>query len=251
MAARKKQEEISPTPEKPAEVKPSAPVEVVLDKEEVKTEPVVTSATAAPEVIENIKVIREPAVQEAKVEVMTPTEAPVSADPLSNFKDKVNEELNMPDIPKRKNYMWPILLIFIIAIVLLVGIFVYKQGLLKKVTVTITPAATPAPAVTVEPKQAVVDLTKYEIEILNGSEVTGEAAKQKDGLEAAGFTVSSVGNADNSDYTDTIIKAKANVDSAFIAKLKNVLSNTFTVGPVQTLSSDAAVPVQVILGTQK
>jgi hypothetical protein len=120
---------------------------------------------------------------------------------------------------------------------------------LKKVV--IAPAATPTPTVTVEPTQAVADLTKYEIEILNGSEVTGEAAKQKDTLEAAGFTVSSVGNADNSDYTDTIIKTKADVDSAFIAKLKSVLSDTFTVGPVQSLSSDVAVPVQVILGTQK
>jgi hypothetical protein len=243
MAARKKQEEKLPTPEKPAEVKPSAPVEVA--------QPAVTSATVAPEVIEIIEVVREPAVQEARVEAVTTTEAQPSADPLSDFKDKVNEELDMPDIPKRKNYMWPILLIFIIAIVLLVGIFVYRQGLLKKVTVNITPAATPTPTVTVEPTPAVVDLTKYEVEILNGSEVTGEAAKQKDNLETAGFTVSSVGNADNSDYTDTIIKAKADVDSAFIAKLKSVLNDTFTVGPVQSLSSDAAVPVQVILGTQK
>jgi len=251
MAAHKKQEGKLSTPEKPAEVMPSAPVEAMPDKEEVKAGPAVTSATAATEVIEIIKVIREPSVQEAKVETVTPAEAQPSADPLSNFKNKVNEELNMQDIPKRKNYMWPILLIFIIAIVLLVGIFVYKQGLLKKVTVNIMPAATPTPTVTVEPTQAVVDLTKYEIEVLNGSEVTGEAAKQKDNLEAAGFTVSSVGNADNSDYTDTIIKAKASVDSAFIAKLRSVLSNTFTVGPVQTLSSDAAVPIQVILGTQK
>jgi len=250
MAARKKQEEKLTTPEKSAEVMPSAPVEAAPDGE-LKTEPVITSTTAAPEVIENIKVVQEPVVQEAKVGDVMPTETPAPADPLGNFKDKVNEELNMPDIPKRKNYMWPILLIFIIAIVLLVGIFVYKQGLLKKVTVNIAPAATPTPTVTVEPTQAVVDLTKYEIEILNGSEVTGEAGKQKDSLEAAGFTVSSVGNADNSDYTDTIIKAKASVDSAFIAKLKSVLSNTFTVGTVQSLSSDADVPVQVILGTQK
>jgi hypothetical protein len=243
MAAHKKQEEKLTTPKKPAEDKPSAPVEAVPDKEEVKTEPVVASAIAAFEVIEDIEVV-----QEAKVGDK-PTEATAPADPLSNFKDKVNEELNMPDIPKRKNYMWPILLVFIIAIVLLIGIFVYKQGLLKKVV--IAPAATPTPTVTVEPTQAVADLTKYEIEILNGSEVTGEAAKQKDTLEAAGFTVSSVGNADNSDYTDTIIKTKADVDSAFIAKLKSVLSDTFTVGPVQSLSSDVAVPVQVILGTQK
>jgi hypothetical protein len=245
MAAQKKQEEKVSASEKPAEVKPSAPVQAVPDKEEVKTaEPVVTSTTAAPEAVENIKVVPEP-------QGVPPAGTPVTSDPLGDFKEKVNEELNMPDIPQKKNYMWPILLIFIIAIVLLVGIFVYKQGMLKKVTINIAPTASPTPTIMVKPTQAVVDLSKYEIEILNGSEVTGEASRQKANLEAAGFTISSVGNADTSDYTDTIIKAKTDVDSNFIAKLKSVLSNTFTVGTVQPLSSDAAVPVEVILGTQK
>ena len=175
--------------------------------------------------------------------------------PLNKFKDRVNEEINMQDKPRKKNYMWPILLIFIIAILLLAGVFAYKKGFLGIEKINIissspTPTPTVAPSSTPTPSVA-VDLSEYEIEILNGSEVDGEASRQKDNLEGEGFTISSIGNADDSDYTDTIIEAKKDVDKNFIAKLKDALSNTFTVGEVQALSEDSSASVIVTLGTKK
>jgi len=183
---------------------------------------------------------------------VTPVNLSPAANPLDDFKEKVDREMSMQNNSK-KNYMWPILSIFIIAIILLAGVFAYKQGLFsglfKKEKVNVvslspTPAASPVPT-------KVVDLKKYEIEILNGSEVDGEASRQKTGLETAGFTISSIGNADNTDYTDTIIKAKADVDKDFVAKLKTELEKTFTVGETQVLSGDSSVPIVVILGTKK
>ncbi|MDZ4227900.1 MAG: LytR C-terminal domain-containing protein, partial [Candidatus Levybacteria bacterium] len=132
---------------------------------------------------------------------------------------------------------------------LLVGVFLYKYGISikdKVNVVTLVPTPTAAP----EPTKA-IDLTKYEIEIQNGGGVSGEAGRQEASLGGEGFTISSIGNADNSDYADTLIKAKAEVEKAFLDKLKSVLENTFTLGEIETLSESSSVPVVVIIGTKK
>lgn len=100
-----------------------------------------------------------------------------------------------------------------------------------------------------EPTKA-VDLTKYEIEIQNGSGISGEASRQQENLESEGFTVSSIGNADNSDYTETIIQAKETVEAAFLDKLKSVLEESFVVGETEELPQDADSDVIVILGSE-
>jgi hypothetical protein len=243
-----------------AEEKPAiTPIE--NKTEEIKTEPaVVQNVAAAP--IEKI----ETTVPESAVKTDAPSPASTPAtpiapaanlssqqpNPLSDFKEKVEEEMNMPAKPQ-KNYMWPILFIFIIAIVLLAGVFAYKQGMFKEIgekskVTTVSP--TPTSAVTPSPAKT-IDLTKYEIEILNGSEVDGEASRQKTNLEGEGFIISSIGNADSTDYTDTIIKTKTEVSEDFIAKLKSVLGSVFTVGETESLSEDSSVPVVVIIGTKK
>jgi hypothetical protein len=201
---------------------------------EEKTEPVIVSDT----ITETIEVVEEP------VKTLPQT------DPLKDFKEKmVEEEAVAPENSHKKNFMWPILSIFIIIIILLIGIFAYKQGVFNKKEVNVV-TLTPTPTVAVEPTK-MVDLAKYEIEILNGSGVSGEASRQKTALEEEGFTVSSVGNADNSDYEDTVIKAKADVDKNFITKLKDTLNSSFAVGDTETLSDDSSVPIVVILGTKK
>jgi hypothetical protein len=197
----------------------------VKPKEEVVVSDVVTETTERVEIIEG-------------------------ADPLSSFKEKmVEEEFSVGSNAPKKNYMWPILLIFIIAILLLIGVFLYKSGRNTNSKVNVA-TLSPSPTVAPEPTKT-IDLAKYEIEILNGGGVSGEASRQKTSLETEGFTVSSIGNADNSDYADTIIKAKAQVDEDFITKLKSVLNDSFTVGATEVLAEDSSVPVVVIIGTKK
>ncbi len=214
----------------------------VSDTADVKENVAVDVPTEGNEVIE--EVVPESVKPETSAEPLSPV------NPLTDFKEKMNkEEMYSPFAPEKKNYMWPILLIFIIAIALLAGVFLYRQGIFKggkenKVSVTPSPTIIPSPTKT-------IDLTKYTIEVQNGSEVAGEASRQKTSLESEGFTVSSIGNADKSDYTDTIIKAKKEVDKDYIAKLKNFLESAFTVGDTQVLSEDSSVPVIVIIGTKK
>jgi len=213
-------------------------------KEEILASDVIIKTTGTVEVIEEIDS------REDKSEKKKSEESASPADPLTEFKQRMNkEELDLPFASEKKNYMWPILFIFILAIALLAGIFIYKQGIFKKEKVDVA-SVTPTPAVTAEPTKA-VDLTKYEIEIQNGSEVSGEASRQKTNLEEEGFKISTIGNADNSDYTDTIIKAKKEVDENFITKLKDFLNNAFTVGETETLPEDSSASIVVIIGTKK
>ncbi len=172
-----------------------------------------------------------------------------SSDPLTDFKEKMEkEEYFSSQTSPQKNFMWPILFIFIIAILLLTGVFVYKQGIFKEekinvVTLRPTPTIAPSPAKT-------IDLSKYPIMILNGSGVDGEAGRQRGNLEGEGFTVSSVGNAANSDYTSTIIQVKKTVEKEFLDKLKSVLEESFIVGETEELPEDADSNIIVIIGSQ-
>jgi hypothetical protein len=222
----------------------TAPKKEELKSKEQKPEEKPTEEITASNVIikttGNVEVIDETAPQEEKRQ---------KEDPLVEFKEKMNrEEYSDFGAPTKKNFMWPILFIFIIAICLLAGVFLYKNGININNKIDVEKPS-PTPVVTVEPTKA-VDLTQYEIEVLNGSEVSGEAGRQKASLEEEGFTVSSVGNADNSDYTDTVIQAKSEVSKDFVDKLEAFLEDSFTVTK-EELSDDASVPVIVILGIKK
>ena len=179
-----------------------------------------------------------------------PVEPAASSGPLTDFKEKMSEEeQSLSNVPPKKNYMWPILFVFIIALALMAGIFIYKQGVNKSEKVNVVSLST-TPTLVPEPTKAKIDLSKYPIKILNGSGISGEASRQKDNLEGEGFTVASIGNADSSDYTDTIIQAKEEVDKDFIAKLKSVLEKSFVVGEIEELPQDADSDVVVILGSE-
>lgn len=216
--------------------------------EEPKKEIVVSDVVT--EMTERIEVIEGVTPQETKLKKKAPIESAPAEDPLIEFKEKMTEEeYPASDISQKKNYMWPILLIFIIAILLLVGVFLYKNEINTNDKINVV-TLSPSPTIVPEPTKT-IDLAKYEIEILNGGGVSGEASRQKTNLAAEGFKISSIGNADNSDYIDTIIKAKKEVDKDFIVKLKSVLSNSFAVGEAESLSEDASVPIVIILGTKK
>ena len=54
-----------------------------------------------------------------------------------------------------------------------------------------------------------LDRANLTIAVKNGSGVTGAAAKASNFLKDLGYTVSSTGNADNSDYENTVIEVKS------------------------------------------
>ncbi len=136
---------------------------------------------------------------------------------------------------------------------LLGGIVFYQKSLSDaNVDEAVVPeATTEATASTPTPSTAVVDLTKYTVNILNGSGTPGEAGKVKTLLEAAKFTVGTTGNASAYDFTKTIVKAKSTVDAAFVAKLIETLGKTYEVDKAQTLSDSSKNDVEVTVGSSK
>ncbi len=105
------------------------------------------------------------------------------------------------------------------------------------------PTSTPTPMVK-------ADLTKYSLKVLNGSGTSGEAAKAETLLKSAGFKVSSIGNADKSNYTKTVIEVGDNIDSAFLENLKTELSKKYELDEIGKKSSKESADVVVIIGQE-
>ena len=92
---------------------------------------------------------------------------------------------------------------------------------------------------------------KYPIKVLNGSGITGEATNMKEILEAEGFEVSETGNADNFDYTETIVQTKKGVEKSFLEKLKALINKTYMSGEDELVAASESSEVIVIVGSKK
>jgi len=80
------------------------------------------------------------------------------------------------------------------------------------------------------------------IRVLNGSGVAGRAAEVAAALEAQGFTVASVGDADRSDYASTEIRHNA----ASAEAARTVLA---ALPGASTVADDAASTITIVIGT--
>lgn len=147
---------------------------------------------------------------------------------------------------------------FLVGIISMAGVSLFLQKgtfrlpFISPKIAQVTPS--PAPTITPEPTKAtVVNLAEYEIEILNGSGITGAASKLKTELTTDGYKVLSVGNADKSDYSETIISAKKEVAQEYLKKLKESLGKTYTLEPDSKTplsgSSEADVVITIGSGT--
>jgi len=115
---------------------------------------------------------------------------------------------------------------------------------------SITPTVTTSSSPSISPESsasATSNLSAFSISILNGSGITGEASKLKTSLVTAGFTVNSVGNADNSDYKNTKIYAKKKVVAAYLNQLKAILKKSYVLDPVADYPKTASGESDLII----
>ncbi|MFM1966170.1 MAG: hypothetical protein RL134_1895 [Actinomycetota bacterium] len=96
-------------------------------------------------------------------------------------------------------------------------------------------STTKAPDITVQPEEITV-------RVLNGSGVAGRAAEVAAALEAQGFTVSEIGDADRSDYATTEIRH----DAASAEAARTVLA---ALPGATTTADDSSTTITIILGT--
>jgi hypothetical protein len=164
------------------------------------------------------------------------------------------------DVEKGGGFNFKLFFIFVVIFALLGalvgGIFYYKQNVSmqapsgEKTTtteVTLTPTATPT-------SEATLDLTKYSVNILNGSGIKGEAGKVEELLISAGFAEDKVttGNANSYDYTTTSVSLKKDIPDEVFGKVKTALGSGYTVEKaVATLSDSSSYDIEIIVGNSK
>lgn len=193
-----------------------------------------------PPVVQGKEVVDEIPVKTVPESVPQVNQEVVSESPVNDNVFEVQTEV-------KKNLLRYFIIIaigsFLIGLGSMAGISIFLQKIpfelpfIQRKIAEVTPSS--EPTITVEPtKVTVVNLAEYRIEVLNGSGITGAASKLRDVLTTDGFKVLSAGNADKSDYTDTIISAKKNVNSAYLEKLKENLNKTYT----SVIDSKTSVP---------
>lgn len=118
----------------------------------------------------------------------------------------------------------------------------------KKTAVTAKASPTNTPSPTSEP----LDLSKYNIKILNGSGITGAASELKESLTGEGFTVTTTGNAATSNYTDTTVYANKDVNPKYLEKLKSFLKQSYTLASDSADSDESTTgaDITIVIGTK-
>jgi hypothetical protein len=170
------------------------------------------------------------------------------------------DEVNKPTEKGEKKGFKIVLIILLVLsfLAILAGGFVYYQKNISKrvgmATETPTPqvtAPTQAPTETPSPS-AEVKLSDYNIQILNGSGIPGEAGSAKDLLSSLDFNKIDTGNADNYDYTDTEVSLKEDISNQVYNEIKDKLDSTYTVVKSDSsVLSTSSYDVIIIVGTKK
>lgn len=156
---------------------------------------------------------------------------------------------------QEKNAKWLWLLIVLIIIGALVFAFFRGIGPFAKYSPFVqvaspTPEATIVPAEEFTPVPETLDKSVPKIKVLNGSGIAGKASAVKDYLEGKGYTVISVGNADNYDFTNTEVDFKADF-LKYKDQLINDLSDKYSaVAGADNLESTDSADIAVIVGSK-
>lgn len=105
----------------------------------------------------------------------------------------------------------------------------------------------PSPEATTGAK---IDKTLAKIRILNGGGKAGAASEAKDFLEARDWVVTTLGNADSYDFSQTIVRVKAKFAKLGAALIED-LSSKYSVQPTtEELEATATADLEVIIGTK-
>lgn len=116
------------------------------------------------------------------------------------------------------------------------------------VTVKTSPSVTKAAGASID-KTTGLDRSKLTIEVQNGSGTAGAAGKMQTALEDLGYVVSKTGNADNYDYTKTVIQVKATRKS-YLPLLEKDLGASYTIGSTSATMTSSTADAIVIVGKQ-
>ncbi|MBI4080139.1 MAG: LytR C-terminal domain-containing protein, partial [Candidatus Levybacteria bacterium] len=232
---RKKATKQTPVKRKVA-VKPQAGEAESTEKQVVKPARLVT------EVVEDeVLTDQKPAIEAepvASLEESAEEQKDSEPETKEDIEEEVKEEAQPEDtdsqepyrVEYKRNYFMPIIFGILLGLGVF-GAFVFYEEVIRKDALVKNETAV-VPTEAPSPTEKVLDLSLYSIRVLNGSGVSGQAAKVQQVLEDDKFTVASIGNAEKSDYTETVIQVKKTVSKEYIQKLKDLLKDYYDLDEV-------------------
>ncbi|MFH0942804.1 MAG: LytR C-terminal domain-containing protein [Candidatus Beckwithbacteria bacterium] len=183
----------------------------------------------------------------------------------SDLKGKDEKVLNInPQPPKptkapivNKKLVIIFLIVFIIIGLIVGGVLTSRNALNKTKKVLPSPSpeilVSPLPSAEASPSALpVVDLTKYKLQVLNGTGGKGVAAAVKDILTAEGFTSIAADNADIQNFTLTQVELKPNTPKLVFETIDRALNDAYEVThSAQLLTADSDYDVVITVGQLK
>jgi len=138
-----------------------------------------------------------------------------------------------------------------VALAIGVSLILLVQGPSTLPFMAAKPTPTPTPTVEPTPSPAVVTRSDVKVSVVNGGGTPGAGNKMKAFLEEKGYTVVSVGNADEYTYTQTEILVKSG-KSDYATLLSDDLKADYILGTSSaTVDEDEAYDAQVIVGEEE
>lgn len=182
---------------------------------------------------------------------MDDTEQTQESSPIKrSFAINQDSELKYETKSSAKKLGKTILLVVGLAVMLLVGGFFLN----KRFKATPVPVATPTPLPSsTSTPQPILNRSDWSFEVLNGTEVIGEAKKVADEIRALGYPVVKTANADKSNYSQTQILAKKDLLDGgasgtkidlVIADLKDVIKIASVAGEL----TEGTASARIIIG---
>lgn len=137
--------------------------------------------------------------------------------------------------------------VIILLVMIAVSILVYKLVFSNRnsaIEVEVTPTPTPTEIITPEPEKP--DLSLYKVQVLNGSGITGEAAKVKTSLVADGFVNVDTGN--TTATSEATIKSKTEISQSVLDIVMGNLED-YKIGTPGALLDGDKYDIVVVIGS--
>src|SRR4030043_599655 len=185
-----------------------------------------------------------------------------------NQKDEVdnNDDEEKKDSLKKSSYdyenqnkipFWILFFSFLIGLVLgagLIGGIFYYRSKVGKLAINVT-TETPSPQVTTESSptpqsEENIDLSKYSVQILNGSGIAGEAGRVEKLLNTAGFTNTKTGNAKAYDFQESEIAIKKGIPDILFSEVEKALSS-YKLTKIDPLDESSSFDILITVGKSK
>lgn len=259
-------QEVTAAEETPIEEKetPVRQVVEVIEEESVVPEAIETIKKDAEEIAEAVEEIEEKVQEEnTEPEVHEPVSAPIhheeSIDPAKagveslfvKSEPGINPEITVVGKKSTPLGVWVGAMLGVALAIGVSLILLVRGPSTLSFMAPAKPTPTPMPTAVPTPSVAALNKSDIKVRVVNGGGTPGAGSKMKTFLEGKGYTVASVGNADEYTFTETVITAKAD-KTAYVTLLMDDLKSEYSLGTStgSAVEADAAYDVLVTVGKE-